>query len=136
MRARQGTTAYLSGSPVWRAALRAQAITVTPSVARVVSATAAASSSSMGSTEISALVGHTAMHAPQATQAPASISSSFLSMVMQSARHTSAHLRHDEWRLRTATQRVGAVMTALVSRASTISIISFRFGMIPRYSPR
>ena len=33
MRARQGTTAYLSGSPTLRAALRAQAMTVRPSAA-------------------------------------------------------------------------------------------------------
>ncbi len=83
----------------------------------------------MGSTEMRALVGHTAMQAPQATQAPASMVISFFSISMASARHTSAHLRQVEWRLRTATHRVGTVMTALVSRASIISMISFRFGM-------
>ena len=84
-------------------------------------------------------VGHTATQAPQATHAPASMFSSFFSIVKASARHTSAHLRHEEWRLRTATQNVGIVMIAFVSKASIISMISFKFGMarIPFcYSPR
>ena len=122
-----------------RAALRAQAMTVRPPAALVVSATAPAKSSGIGSMGTNAEVGHTATQAPQATHAPASMFSSFFSMVMASAKHASTHLQQEEWRLRTATQNVGIVMMAFVSRASIISMISFKFGMARTpfcYSPR
>ena len=49
------------------------------------------------------------------------------------------HFWQVEWRLRTATQRVGMETTALVSKASIISMMSFKLGMESRplgYSPK
>ena len=131
MRARQGTDTYLSGSPSRRAAMRAHANTERlPPSARVASAAALASSTSAGSTGTSASVGQTTVQAPQETQASASIFTLLSPTEIASATHASMHLRHDEWRLRTATQRFSTTRTDLPPSASATSAMSERFGIL------
>ena len=131
MRARQGTDTYLSGSPSRRAAMRAHANTERlPPSARVAEAAALASSTSAGSTGTSASVGQTTVQAPQETQASASIFTLLSPAEIASATHASIHLRHVEWRLRTATQRFSTTRTDLPPRASATSAMSERFGIL------
>ena len=128
--AKQGTVAYLSGSPSRRAAMRAHANTAMPSAASVAAAMDAAKSPSSGSRGMSASVGHTVVQAPHATQAPESSDTSLPPTLTASTGQACTHFLHEEWRLRTATHRSEATRTALLSSASAISTMSARFGTI------
>ena len=131
IRARQGTETYLSGSPSRRAAMRAHANTESsPPSARVAEAVASKSSTSAGSMGTSASVGQTTVQAPQDTHASTSIFTLLSPTEIASAMHASMHLRHVEWRLRTATQRFSITRTDLPPSASATSAMSERFGIL------